>query len=115
MVNTKAVFHTVNDSDLSASTYNAEITDLKKEYGSIEQQEQRWKDFVDDFQQIEEHGNIPTISAEGSVPVVALGRGRVFAAADFVTGLIELNRMLFSRSSSSEAKRRVVYGSDSLV
>jgi hypothetical protein len=41
--------------------------------------------------------------------------GAFYSAADFVTGIISLNRLMFNRYLTAEERRQVLFGSDQIV
>eukprot|EP00606_Chrysophyceae_sp_TOSAG23-5_P001046 GSChrysophyteH2.ASY1.ANO1.119.1 assembled CDS len=94
----------------------------------LEQQlRQEWADLLQDFTEAE-HENATTKEGAGTGAgecdsddvaspdiLVELPDGNVFAATDFITGLIEVNRATFSSSANAELRKRVLYDTDSLV
>ena len=52
-------------------------------------------------------------------PSLELGKpvwfARGYAGPDFVTASVEMNRLIFNRSLNSEEKRKVLFGSDSII
>ena len=60
--------------------------------------------------------NWPTGAAANSVPIIQGGRdGIVFAAPDFVTASIDMNRLVFNRHLSNEDRRKVLLSSDQII
>ena len=41
--------------------------------------------------------------------------GKLFASTDFVSSLVQLNRIIFNRNLSEEDRRRVLFGSDQII
>lgn len=46
---------------------------------------------------------------------VLIHKGVFYSAADFVTGIISLNRLMFNRYLTAEERRQVLFGSDQIV
>jgi hypothetical protein len=41
--------------------------------------------------------------------------GKLFASTDFVSSLVQLNRIVFNRNISEEDRRKVLFGSDQII
>jgi hypothetical protein len=57
----------------------------------------------------------PGFSEVHLLPLVEVDGGSLFTSADFVTGMIEMNRDLCNPSLPDEAKRKHLFGSDQIV
>ena len=49
------------------------------------------------------------------LPFVEIDSGAVYCSADFVTGMIEMNRIVFDSNLSNDIRRKLLFGSDHVV
>lgn len=49
------------------------------------------------------------------IPFVDVGGGNIFSSADFVTGMVEMNRNLCTANLPAEMRRKLLFGSDQIV
>ena len=70
--------------------------------------DQRDEELLDDFDSVER-------AVDLGKPVWFARCLDVFSCPDFVTASIEMNRLIFNRSLNGEEKRKVLFGSDSII
>ena len=73
-------------------------------------------DVLEDFEVIDQLLQDSPLARDdnGCLPLVAVN-DVMFSAQDFVTSLIELNRMSYTKHLSAEDRRRVLFGSDQIL
>jgi hypothetical protein len=78
-------------------------------------QSQRDDEFLSDFTL--SHSMIENWPSPVDVQSISLLEvdGKLFASTDFVSSLVQLNRIIFNRSISEEDRRKVLFGSDQII
>ena len=91
--------------DLGHGEVECDDEDMAALLRSQEWSEQRDEELLEDFEHVEKSVELgkPMWFANG------------YAGPDFVTASVEMNRLIFSKSLNSEEKRKVLFGSDSII
>jgi hypothetical protein len=54
-------------------------------------------------------------SGNNIIPFIEVNDGELFSFADFITGIVGMNRSIFNRYSSDEVRRKNIFGSDQII
>lgn len=89
----------------------------RSEEASEEEVVQRDSELLSDFQKAGERlgASWPSFDEVELLPFVDTGKGALYCCTDFITGLVEMNRMMFNPNLSEETRRKNLFGSDQIV